>query len=91
MMKIRNEKGQSIDISKLEKISNDFANGDIDDGSNFGPIMYSIPEPINNKKATICVSVPAVMKQNLDSHAKDLNCTSSDLIRALISRELMKA
>ena len=91
MTKTTNEKGQSISTSKLEKISDEFAKGNIVKNVNLGSITYGIPEPINNKKTTLCVSVPVVMKQNLDSHARDLNCTSSELVRALISRELMNA
>lgn len=89
MTELRNEKGQTISVSKLEKMSDSFANGEVIDGASFGNMIYGIPEPINNKKTTLCVSVPVVMKQNLDSHARDLNCTSSELVRALISRELM--
>ena len=85
-----NEKGQSINISKLEKISDEFAKGDVKKGE-FGSVIYGTPEPISNKKTTLCVSVPVVMKQNLDNHARDLNCTSSELVRALISRELINA
>ena len=89
MTKIKNEKGQSISLSKLEKISDDFAKGDVGNNASIGNLIYGIPEPINNKKTTLCVSVPVVMKQNLDNHARELNCTSSELVRALISRELM--
>ena len=88
---LTNEKGQCISISKLEKISDKLAEGNIGKNVSLGPTIYGIPEPINNKKATLCVSVPVVMKQNLDNHARDLNCTSSELFRALISRELMNA
>ena len=88
---IKNELGQEIDAERLEKISDNFASGNLNDDAIKGPVIIGRPEPINNKKTTLCVSVPVVMKTRLDDYARDHNCTSSELVRALISRELMNA
>ena len=71
MTQITNEKGQTIDLYKLEKISDELAEDNIGKNVSLGPTIYGIPEPINNKKATLCVSMPVVMKQNLDNHARE--------------------